>query len=90
MRRYSNIEFVLNLDIDVGMELIFKAYEEREKEKLFKLYSNIYPYMTEETFITFEEYYNECLINSNQNQKTATEIIEEIKDMYENTAWKEV
>ena len=74
------------------MELIFKAYEEREKEKLFKLYSNMYPYMTEETFITFEGYYNECLINSNQNQnqKTATEIIEEIKDMYENTAWKEV
>ena len=90
MQRYSNIEFLYNLEFEIAIDLIIKAYEETEKEKLFKLYVNIYPYMTEENFMSFEEYYSECLRNSNQSKKTAQEIIEEVKTMYENAIWGEV
>ena len=85
MQRYSNIEFVLNLNIDVGIELIIKAMEEKRKDKVFKLYASAYPYMDEENFISFEEFY----ISITANGKSTDEILEDINSLL-SLEWEEV
>lgn len=86
MRRYSNIEFVLNLDIGAGTELIVKAVEEERKDKVFKLYASIYPYMDEESFISFEEFY---ISMTTDNNKSVDDILEDTKSLL-SIEWKEV
>lgn len=62
--------------------MIKKAYEERQKEKAFELYKQLYPLMDKESFITFEEFYIQGTINAEKNNKTAEEIIEETRELY--------
>ena len=86
MQRYSNIEFVLNLDIDVGIKLIIKAMKEKRKDRAFKLYAGIYPYMDEESFVSFEEFY---ISMTADNGKSTDEILEDINSLL-SLEWEEV
>lgn len=65
--------------------LIKKAMEEKQKEAIFELYKSIFPNMTEETYISFEEYYLMCV----QEEKTTEEIIKETEELLK-LDWKEV
>lgn len=59
--------------------------EEKQKEAIFELYKSIFPNMTEETYISFEEYYLMCV----QEEKTTEEIIKETEQLLK-LDWKEV
>ena len=42
MSRYSNIEYVMGLDVEDGFELIKKAYEQRNEDLLMQRWINGY------------------------------------------------
>lgn len=71
--------------METGVSLIKKAMEEKQKEAIFELYKSIFPNMTEETYISFEEYYLMCV----QEEKTTEEIIKETEELLK-LDWKEV
>ncbi len=56
LKRYSNIDYILNLQFEEGYELISKAYEKDAEEKLWQQWLVDYRLMDQETFISFEEY----------------------------------
>lgn len=74
------------MDISTAMELISKAYEETRKDSAFTLYASIYPYMSENDFITFNEFYLKMTVN---NRKSSDEILDEVKELL-NFEWEEV
>lgn len=82
MSRYGNVGFVESLDLETGLLLIKKAYEEKQREQAFELYKMLYPLMDKENFISFEEFYIQGLQNSEQNKKTPEEIIAETRELY--------
>jgi hypothetical protein len=47
----------MNLNIDMGMELIYKAVEERDRQKVWEIWLINYQNMDNETFIPFDEFY---------------------------------
>lgn len=62
--------------------LIKKAMEEKRKEAIFELYKAIYPNMTEDTYISFEKYYQ----MATEEEKSAEEIIKETEELI-NLEW---
>lgn len=82
MCRYGNVGFVESIDLETGLLLIKKAYEEKQREQAFEFYKMLYPLMDKETFITFEEFYAQGIQSAEQNKKTPEEIIEETRKLY--------
>lgn len=58
LRRYSNIDYILNKNYDDGFELMKIAHEKDIEDKLWQQWLTKYPYMTEEDFVSFEEFKN--------------------------------
>ena len=70
------------MSVEDGSKLILKAYEKRLEERSFQLYVSKYPWMSEEDFISFEEFYQPArsrgAVKNNQN---ANEILKDVSDM---------
>lgn len=64
LSRYSNIDFVLQLPYSDGMALILKAFEKRQEENMFRLYTSAYPHFSEDKFKTWEEFYVKPNVNT--------------------------
>lgn len=47
------------MDIETGVALIVKAFQEQNKQRCWDLYVTRYAWMTEETFVSFEDFYKE-------------------------------
>ena len=56
LRKYSDIDYILNLNYDEGYEFISKAYEKESEEKLWDIWLINYRYMSKENFESFEDY----------------------------------
>ena len=85
MQRYSSVDFLYTLDLNIAVELIAKAYEEKLKENVFTLYTSIYPNMDEDNFISFNEFYSILTTD----KRSADEILEEVEEVL-NFEWEEV
>lgn len=72
----------MELDILDAIELIKKAYEEEEKEKLWQLYLTKYHYMDKETYVSFEDFCNPSkAIDRTYENKTFEEIVSEAESI---------
>jgi len=56
--RYKNIEYILELDFKEGILFINKAIEEKRKRKYWEMWLMKYALMDNETFVSFEEFYD--------------------------------
>lgn len=61
LKRYSNIDYILNLNILEFLDIIKKAYEKETEQALWERWLVDYRHMTEETFISFIDYKERCL-----------------------------
>lgn len=78
LKRYSSIDYILNLQFEEGYELISKAYEKDAEEKLWQQWLVDYRLMDQETFISFEEYKSKSRGSSaNTGEKLTKEQIED-------------
>ncbi|WP_346877550.1 hypothetical protein [Clostridium sp. UBA5712] len=80
LKRYSNIDYILNLKFEEGYELISKAYEKDAEEKLWQQWLVDYRLMDQETFISFEEYKSKSRgssSNTGESEKLTKEQIED-------------
>ncbi|EDT16295.1 hypothetical protein [Clostridium perfringens] len=83
LRRYSNIEYILDLEIIEGIEFINKAYEKEIEDKVWEKWLIDYRYMSKDNFISFEEY-KEHIISKNINVESTLskeEILKEVEEI---------
>lgn len=64
LRRYSNIDYILNSTYDEGYDFISKAYEKESEDRLWEQWLVDYRLMDKETFIDFEEYKNKSRVSA--------------------------
>lgn len=78
LRRYNNIEYILNLIFEEGYEFISKAYEKESEDKLWEQWLVDYRLMDKDTFISFEEYKSKSRVKEvNVDEKLTKEQIED-------------
>ena len=57
LRRYHNIEFIMSMEFMDFADFIVAAEERELREELWQMYVAVYPFMTEETYESFTEFY---------------------------------
>lgn len=87
LKRYSNIEYILNLPIGEGLRLVEKAYYEESKDRVWELYLTWYPFMGEDNFISFADYLAE-LMPQKTDTRTSEQIIEETRKLVDGIDWR--
>lgn len=83
MHRYNNIEFVLNLEFETGVNLIKKAIEEKEKSKAWDMWLIEYQFMVAglKEFRAFSEYFK--FQTTPIEQKSKEEILDNVNKIIE-------
>lgn len=61
LHRYGDVEFIMNLDIADGVELIKKAFQSDVEDKLWQQWLFEHLFMTKENFMSFEDYRNQVI-----------------------------
>ena len=63
MSRYGNVEYILNLPFEEGIEIIEKSQEKQQEDLLWQRWLTIYPYMEigKLNFISFGDYKGKLL-----------------------------
>ena len=56
LHRYSNIDYIMGLEVNEGVLLINKAMEKRREEKHFRMWVAQLPFMDRKSYISFEDY----------------------------------
>lgn len=77
MHSFYNFGYVIKLPIKNITRLLIKANDKQKENSAWELYVAIYPKMTEETFIPFEEFYNNR--TTKIEDKSEEEILEDVK-----------
>ncbi|NGT54729.1 hypothetical protein G6Y98_02560 [Clostridium perfringens] len=90
LRRYSNIEYILGLEITEGIEFINKAYEKEIEDKVWEKWLIDYIYMSKDNFISFEEYKKNFIPrNTNvESNLSKEEILKEVEEIERKIALK--
>jgi hypothetical protein len=58
MNRYSgNIDFVMQMEYQEGIEMINQAFIKVDEQKHWELWLAMYPNMTEKTYVPFDKFY---------------------------------
>lgn len=74
LSRYSNIEYIMNMDFSDGIKLISKANIKIIEDRLFQRWNMEHIFMSENDFISFEDYKNKIFENkSNKTNKLSKE-----------------
>lgn len=60
--------------------LLIKAYEKQKENSAWELYVSLYPNMSEDTFISFEKFYNPQK-KVEIEEKSEEEILREVKEI---------
>lgn len=77
------------MEIEEGVEMIQVMYEKQREERHFTLYASIYPKMTKETFIQFEEFHKpQKEIEKSTDTKSAEEILKEVQETMNSHSWR--
>lgn len=61
-----------------GIEIIRKAYEQNQRDDLFKMWLVKYEHMTKDTFISFDKWYADIKKEQNNRNKLAKQSKEDI------------
>lgn len=87
--RYANPQFFFDMEIEEGVELINHIYEKKREEKAYQLYTSIYPNMTTETYIPFEDFYKpEKQGEETEDVRTVEDILNDVKDVLDSRSWR--
>ncbi len=74
---------MMNLDIETGLNIIQKAIEKEQEEKLWQQWLQLYPHMNKDNFITFSEFLKrnrQMTIKSNKTTEELLEFAEKVKN----------
>lgn len=79
MHRYNDITYIMNLDIEDGLDLINTAYQKDAEDRLWQQWLVDYSHMDKENFMSFENYKNKVFKNESENNRKIDikEIIDE-------------
>lgn len=72
------------MPIEDGIEIIIKAFEKQVEYRVYQLYVAQYPYMNEENYKTFEEWYQPRKVNEIENNQSVEEILDDVKTILNN------
>ena len=61
--------------------MLVKANEKQRENTAWELYLTIYPYMTEDKFVSFEDFYSKTTL---VKEKTEEEILADVKNIIDN------
>lgn len=67
------------MDFSLGVKIINKAYEERSKDRMYQAYCMYLPWMNEDNFMSFENFYNSSMVRYEDKDKE--EVLEEVEDI---------
>lgn len=56
LRKYNNIDYILTMEVENGVAFIKKAFEKEDEDKMWARYLVDYRNMTEDNFMTFNQY----------------------------------
>lgn len=76
----NDINYILNLDVSDFIELYVKTLEEKQKEKLFLEWVIQVPYMDQNSYTPFSEYWESC-IQRNKDEIKDEDIIQELEGL---------
>ena len=79
-RRYHNPQCIITMEIEEGILFLNKAKEKEIEEKLFTLWSNLYPLMNKDNCISWDDYYRQCTKKSITN-KSNKDILRESEEI---------
>ena len=75
----NNPEYVNSLDFELAIRVINKLYEDKMSTKLWEQWLAIYPNMTKESFISFEDFKNSCIVKPTVTSvKSKADILAEV------------
>lgn len=57
LKRYGQIDYVLNMDVEAGIEQINKVYEKETEQRSWEMYLTKFPNMTQSDYISFDDFY---------------------------------
>lgn len=80
LHRYHNIDFILALDLQTGLELCREAAKQERDARLFQQWCVQLPFMGTENFIPFAEY-RDNLTGVNIDLRPTTEILKELEEV---------
>lgn len=91
LSRYSNMDFVMNLEVDDFIDLVEKAMEKKRDEDFFAVWRGLVPHMNQDNFISFEEYKGQLLssqrrtkyVPPKEDKRTDEEILSDAEDILE-------
>ncbi|MCK9191257.1 MAG: hypothetical protein M0P10_06915 [Sphaerochaetaceae bacterium] len=74
--------YILKMPFHRAIKLINKANIEREKDKLFALYTSAYPHMTKENYMSFDEFAEKAMPSEKHyDTRSKEEIMDEIEEI---------
>ncbi len=73
MNRYSNIDYVMALCIDDGVEIISKAYEKRSEDLLMQRWITHYQHQ-----MTFDEFKSQVTVRTREDNRSREEILDKV------------
>jgi len=59
LHRYSDMDYILSLEFNDFLQLVIKAFKEREKERFWQTWLTLYPNMDQKNFIPFSQFYQD-------------------------------
>ncbi|MFT8312962.1 MAG: hypothetical protein ABF633_01760 [Clostridium sp.] len=74
LSRYNDVDYVMNLSLLDGIELIKKANIKISEDMLFQQWNMEHIFMDDKNFITFEDYKNKAFKNINGKKFNKEEI----------------
>lgn len=82
LRRYTNIDYIMSLDIGLFMDFIIKAIETDKEEKIRSQWVQMLPYMCigQLKYMSFNDYKKQCL-GQNIDRRPTEEILAEIDEI---------
>lgn len=82
LKRYGQIDYVLQMDVEAGIEQISKVYEMEQKQQNWEMYLTRYANMTEKNYVSFDDFYKpKRPATPPASKKTKQEIIDDAEEI---------
>ena len=80
LHRYANIDYIMDLDIEDGIDFIQIAYQKDVEQKLWEQWLVNYANMDESNFMSFEDYKKKALSSGKDKNKPSLDAKSIIED----------
>ena len=80
LHRYGNIEYIMQLDIDLAGRIIKQAKEKEQENRFFLQWIVQLPNMTQDTYVSFDSYVDR-ITGRNIDKRPISECMAEIEEI---------